>query len=122
MSLPMKSQNILTIEISDLNSNTGTVLLELNDGENKFIKGVTSKIINNACIITIENLKTGKYAFKFFHDENNNKELDTNWIGIPKEGFGFSNNAKGKFGPPAVEKTVFELKGKVNQKCTPTYY
>lgn len=34
------------------------------------------------------------------HDENSNNILDTNWVGMPKEGIGMSNNAKGRMGPP----------------------
>ena len=44
-----------------------------------------------------------------FHDENSNEELDTNFIGIPKEGFGFSNDAFGKFGPKKFKEWLFEV-------------
>ena len=40
-----------------------------------------------------------------------NEKLDTNFFGIPKEQFGFSNNAKGRFGPPSFESASFELDG-----------
>jgi uncharacterized protein (DUF2141 family) len=42
-------------------------------------------------------------------------------MGIPKEGFGFSNNAKGTFGPPSLEKMIFEVEENMSVKCTPTY-
>jgi uncharacterized protein (DUF2141 family) len=42
-------------------------------------------------------------------DSNKNEKLDTNFFGIPKEQFGFSNNAKGRFGPPSFESASFEL-------------
>jgi uncharacterized protein (DUF2141 family) len=121
-SLSLKSQNTLTIEIRNLKNNKGKVFLELRDGKDRFVQGVTATISNNHCVITIKNLREGAYSFKFFHDENNNRELDTNWLGVPTEGFGFSNNVLGAFGPPAFEKTVFKLKGIVHQKCTPRYY
>jgi uncharacterized protein (DUF2141 family) len=67
-------------------------------------------------------LKPGKYAFKYFHDENNNnKKMDTNVIGIPKEGYGFSNNAKGRFGPPDFKDTIFEIKNDTTIICTINY-
>ena len=52
--------------------------------------------------------KSGKYAISIFQDKNGNKKLDTNWIGIPREPVGVSNNAKGSFGPPSFEDCVFE--------------
>ena len=121
-SFSLESQNILTIEINKLQNNKGHILLELLDENNKQVKGISQDINNNKCIITIKNLKSGKYSFKYFHDENNNKKLDTNWLGIPTEGFGFSNNARGTFGPPAFEKTVFDIKGSITKKCIPKYY
>jgi uncharacterized protein (DUF2141 family) len=112
---------ILTIEISELKNSNGLVLLEVQDEKKNFIKGVSQEIVNNQCIIKIDNLSPGKYAFKYFHDENSNEKLDANWIGIPKEGFGFSNNAKGTFGSPSHKKTIFELTADTTLNCTPIY-
>ncbi len=112
----------LTIEINGLKNNNGQVLLEFSNEKGERILGITQKPLENKCIIVIKNLKQGKYAFKYFHDENKNEEVDTNWIGIPTEAFGYSNNAEGTFGPPSFEKTIFELKQNSNLKCTPTYY
>jgi uncharacterized protein (DUF2141 family) len=57
-------------------------------------------------------LKAGEtYAISCFHDENGNKTLDTNWLGIPKEGYGFSNyNAGTKV--PAFEECKFTVSEK----------
>ena len=51
----------------------------------------------------------GNYAITLFHDENNNMELDTNFLGIPKEPYGFSNNAKSPFGPPGFQAALVEF-------------
>lgn len=120
--LTLFGQFSLAIEIDKLSNNEGVVLLELIDGNEQRILGVSQKIENNKCIIVINNLKPGKYAFKYFHDQNQNNELDTNWIGIPVEGFGFSNNAKGRFGPPSHEKMIFELNGETTLICTAMYF
>lgn len=114
-------QITLKIVIKNLESNKGNVLVDFRDGKDQQIKGYTANISNNQSIITISGLKPGKYAFKYFHDANNNKELDTNWVGMPTEGFGFSNNAKSKFGPPAFENTVFELKKDMTLECKAIY-
>jgi len=111
----------LKIEINDLRNSKGHVLLELQDENKNTMKGVFKEIVNMRCIISIENLSPGKYVFKYFHDENDNEEIDTNWIGIPKEGFGFSNNAKGVFGPPSHQKMIFELNKDTTMVCNPQY-
>lgn len=115
------SQNKLTLEITNLRSNNGQILLKLLDENEKELKDLKGVIKNGKCTIIIENLKPAKYAFKFFHDENNNNKMDKKFMGIPEEGFGFSNNAKGNFGPPAFEKTIFEVKAPVTMTCNVTY-
>ena len=57
----------------------------------------------------VKDLEFGNYAVKVFHDENSNGELDTAMFGIPTEAYGFSNNAKAKFGPPAFSKVAFKF-------------
>jgi len=58
---------------------------------------------------TFTDLPYGKYAVSVMHDENKNKKLDTNFLGIPKEGYGVSNNATGSMGPPKFEDATFTL-------------
>jgi uncharacterized protein (DUF2141 family) len=116
------AQLSLTIEINELRNNTGQIHLELNNDQEVRVVGVTKSISDNKSLIVIENLKPGRYAFKFFHDENKNEKLDVNWLGIPKEGFGFSNNPSMTFGPPSFDKTIFELKESIVIKCKPKYF
>jgi uncharacterized protein (DUF2141 family) len=52
----------------------------------------------------------GLYAVAVFDDENLNKKLDKNLIGIPKEGYGASNNPKRRMAPPSFEEASFSLK------------
>jgi len=115
------SQNNLILEISELRNSNGKILLEFNDENEKVLEGYSETISNNKCVISIKDLKSGKYAFKFFHDENNDEKLNTNFMGIPKEGYGFSNSAKGSFGPPSFEKMLFELTKSDTLHCTPNY-
>jgi uncharacterized protein (DUF2141 family) len=118
---PSFGQFSLTIEINGLKNNDGQVLLEFSNEKGEKIMGITQQIVNSKCAIVIRNLAPGRYAFKYFHDENNNNKIDANWLGIPKEGYGFSNNAKGTFGPPSFEKTIFMIKGDIIFKCIPKY-
>ncbi len=61
----------------------------------------------NQVEVVFEKIPLGIYAVGAFHDENANKKLDTNFIGLPKEGTGTSNNAKGKMGPPPFDAACF---------------
>jgi uncharacterized protein (DUF2141 family) len=59
--------------------------------------------------MTFDNLPRGDYAVAVFHDENMNGRLDKNIFGIPKEGYGFSNNPKKSMGPPKFTDVKFQL-------------
>lgn len=122
MPMTLLGQFILTVEIYDLDNKSGQILLELSNDQGEKYLGVIQPLTDNKCIIIIENLKQGKYSFRYFHDENENENLDTNWLGIPKEGFGFSNNAEVFFSPPLFEKTIFEFEENMVLRCTPKYY
>ncbi len=121
MPMVLLAQLTLTIEIDGLRNNRGQIHLELKNENEEQLAVFTKNIANNKCTIVIENIKPGKYAFSFFHDENKNNELDTNWLGMPKEGFGFSNDPISKFGPPPFDKTLFELYESKVIHCKPKY-
>ena len=60
-------------------------------------------------------LPAGQYAVGIFHDVNLNNKMDNNFLGLPKEQYGFSNNARALFGPPSFEDAAFELEGVTKQ-------
>ncbi len=57
----------------------------------------------------VDELPFGEYAIAVYHDKNTNGKLDTNLLGIPKERYGFSNNARGRFGPASWKDSFFEF-------------
>jgi uncharacterized protein (DUF2141 family) len=61
--------------------------------------------------ITIEDLPPGTYAISALHDENGDHRLQTA-LGIPREGFGFSNNPTIFFGPPSFKTTAVQINDK----------
>ena len=61
--------------------------------------------------VAFADLPAGVYAVSVFHDENLNQKLDKNFMGVPKEGYGASNNPKKKMGPPNFDETKFQLGG-----------
>ncbi|MBR9845925.1 MAG: DUF2141 domain-containing protein [Algicola sp.] len=103
----------ITVVIENLNSDKGHVYISLYNTETSFLdkgfKSTMSRIENNSCTITFENIPNGIYAISFFHDENENKKMDSNFLGIPKEDYGCSNNARGFMGPPKWEDAKFEI-------------
>jgi uncharacterized protein (DUF2141 family) len=62
------------------------------------------------CVFT--GVEAGTWAISVFHDEDGNGELKTNFVGVPQEPLGFSNNAKATFGPPKFDDAKFSYDGK----------
>jgi uncharacterized protein (DUF2141 family) len=70
------------------------------------------KIDNDTMFIEFKNIPVGIYAINVLHDENPNKKIDTNFLGIPNEGYGFSYNPW-FIGPPTFNKTKFDFCGEL---------
>jgi uncharacterized protein (DUF2141 family) len=62
--------------------------------------------------VTFKDVPKGTYAISVYHDENNNGTLDRNGFGMPTEGYGTSNDAKGFMGPPKFEDAKFTISNK----------
>lgn len=60
--------------------------------------------------LSFTEVPAGQYAVSCIHDENRNKDFDSNFMGIPKEGYGFSNNARGRLGPPSFSDASFAVR------------
>ena len=99
----------LDIEIVNLRSNKGEVLIEVYDTNQNSVASRKVKIHDNKCFITIDSLSGADYAIQYMHDENSNGKFDTNLIGIPLEGYGISNNAYGTFGPSKFNEWLFAV-------------
>jgi len=115
------AQITLRIEIEGLHNNTGNLMLQLFDENEKIITQEMGQIRDSISIFSIQNLKPGKYAVRYYQDENLNGEMETNLVVKPTEGYGFSNNVIGKFGPPPFEKWIFELKENKKLQLKITY-
>ena len=106
----------LKVVVKNVKTNTGQVgffLFNSADGfpnhpEKALLSGF-AKITGNTAEYTFNNVAVGTYAVYVFHDADNNKKLNTNFIGMPKEGIGVSNNAKGHFGPPKYDDAKFSF-------------
>ena len=110
-----KAQHQLKIEIAGIKKVRGKVNLCLVVEKSEFLSNcelyAEVPVDGKTLLYTKDNLKPGTYAVTMYHDSNGNGELDTNFLRIPKERYGFSNNARGTFGPPDYGECLFEVKG-----------
>lgn len=117
----------LIIEIENCRSSKGKIYFALYRNERGFMKEENAyklqifDISLKKNVIILEDLPEGQYAFSCYHDENGNGKLDKNVFGIPREGYGFSNNARGTFGPPSFKQCVFELPRRSSQRIRLSY-
>lgn len=84
-------------------------MVRLFDKNENVVTQEKSLVKENKCSFSFTNIKPGKYAVRYFHDENLNGKMEANLVGRPREGYGFSNNVIGKFGPPTFEKWLFQI-------------
>jgi uncharacterized protein (DUF2141 family) len=108
----------VSLDVTGLRSNNGTVRCALYSKEDGYPKDPSKAVARGMAAIKdkhavceFTNVAPGTYAASFIHDENNNGKLDTNWLGMPKEGYGASNNARGSMGPPKFADARFIYRG-----------
>ena len=102
----------LIVLITGFEHSEGTARVGLSNSElweiqDTAYRGYTGEIINDSVKITFGDIPFGEYGVKVHHDEDSNDEMNTNFLGIPSENYGFSNNASGTFGPPSWEDAKF---------------
>lgn len=73
------------------------------------LHAVVLEVSSDTVIWNHTELPFGEYAIAVYHDKNENGKLDSNFLGIPKEAYGFSNNARSKFGPASWKDAHFEV-------------
>ena len=105
----------LTVEVFGLESDEGSVALAIFDSSQSFDErtgAVAAETIVPAAgraSWSVGDLPAGRYAVAVFHDLNDNGELDRTTLGPPSEPYGFSNDARGTFGPPKFGAAAVEL-------------
>lgn len=112
----LSGQHRLEVVVSGVGSDEGNVLVALYNEADTFPKFET--VFRNGKAparagdtkVVLEDLPAGQYALAVFHDENGNDALDKNWLGLPKEDYGFSMARTKAFGPPSFEECQIILK------------
>jgi uncharacterized protein (DUF2141 family) len=107
------------ITLLNLRNSIGTVDCALFDSPSGFpadtlrsaVRLVAMKIANRSARCDFDDVPAGRYALVVLHDENMNGRLDYNWLGMPREGYGFSNDAHATVGAPSFEQAAFVYDG-----------
>lgn len=103
----------LNLKVKNIKKNVGEIYIAVYDNEKDYMKNrfteAIAKVETEGELDVALKISAGKYAISIFHDVNMDGELNTNFMGIPKEPYGFSNNPKSTFGPPSFEQSLFEF-------------
>ena len=107
----------MVFEVNALVTNNGFVYCDLYDSDKGFpddparaLTRVKVRPERTKATCIFPDMKAGRYAVALWHDVNADQKLDMNWVGIPTEPVGASNNAKGKLGPPKFQAAAFEYR------------
>ena len=104
----------LRVKVTGITAPKGTISMLVVDsdaawnGKGKPVTGRHAKVTADTLEVAFADLAPGKYAIRLMHDENDNGKLDTNLIGMPTEGYGFSNNPR-VMRAAHFDEAVFEL-------------
>lgn len=100
----------INVKVTNILNKNGKIVIGLFNKDDdtfadmlKFYKGIHLDIDDTKVIYRFKNLPNGIYAIAVFHDKNKNKVLDKNFLGMPQEGYGFSNNIR-----PIVRSATFK--------------
>lgn len=116
----LPDKGTIHLEIQNIKASKGSIKVAIFGAEEDFL--VDEKALQGHSVVTtnsdkltieLDALPFGTYAIAIYQDINDNNKLDTNLFGVPKEPYGFSNNAKSKWGPPDYQIAKFELNQKV---------
>lgn len=111
----LQNDRSLTVQVTGVESEGGTLRLAVYASEESFMDETQIAYFAEASVtdkgpqkITLQ-LPDGVYALAIYHDLNDDRELNTNLLGIPRESYGFSNNVMGTFGPPSFREASFSV-------------
>jgi uncharacterized protein (DUF2141 family) len=115
----------LQVTVTNLRSNKGHLLISVFNSSDGFPSNVNKAfrkqqvaISNQQAVINFADMPAGNYAVAILHDENDDGKMNSNFFGIPKEGYGFSNNVMGTFGPPSFSKASFACTSSANKSVS----
>lgn len=129
LTIAAKAQSYkLTVNITGIRNSKGRLYLSLYNSAQGYPKKASAAyrlspapISQGQSTIILDGIPAGEYAIACYHDENDNGKLDTNFFGVPVEGTGASNNARGSMGPPKFRDAKFLVKTDTTQDIKIVY-
>lgn len=107
----------LVVEMKGFRADKGKALVALFAGKDGFpdhpkkaIRRLEVEIKKRAAVAVLSGVPPGTYAVAVLHDEDGDREMKTGLFGIPKEGYGASQDARGRFGPPSFGDAKFAIR------------
>ena len=108
-----KNSTNFKLVIQGIDKIEGEIRIAVFDSEETYTKEPIHAIVlpvdSTTMVWEEKNMPYGDYAIAVYHDKNKNGKIDTNLLGIPKEDYGFSNDARGRFGPASWKDSMFKL-------------
>ncbi|MDJ0751361.1 MAG: DUF2141 domain-containing protein [Woeseiaceae bacterium] len=99
----------LTVKVAKVSSDSGNIRIALHDGEEGFPskrEPTQVRLVQadaSGVTVVFNDVVPGTYAVAVYHDVDGDGELDTNFLGAPREPLGFSRDARGRMGPPSFD-------------------
>lgn len=113
---PQVQKGRITVKVANLCTTNGDLIVALFNSKQGFpvkIESSVRKIVvpaeGSRQEAVFDDVPYGTWAVSVQHDENRNGKLDTNFLGMPKEGVGASNNPRSRFGPPSFDSAKFPV-------------
>lgn len=112
----------LVIHVRNVSPKGGTLRLGLYDAksypddDSRPVASADVSAQMGVTTITLNNIPAGTYAIQTFQDFNSNGEMDTSWLGLPQEPYGFSRDARPRLSKPGFERVKFEVVAGVNEQ------
>lgn len=107
----------INLTVTGLRNDNGSVRCGLYNSAGAFpqagqeSRGVVAHISGQQAICVFRDVPPGTYAIAFFHAAQNETRMQYGLFGKPTQGYGFSNNASGSFGPPSFSDAAFDYRG-----------
>jgi uncharacterized protein (DUF2141 family) len=124
LALKTNAQNKIVVQVTNFENNKGVCIVCLYDNAKAFagkgqpVSCATVGIMNKVANASFENIAAGTYAISVIHDANDNKKFDTNFMGIPTEGYGASQNRLPFAAAPKFEENKFSVSANTTTTAT----
>jgi len=107
----------MTLHFDTFEKQSGILFVQLIDDRGETYDSRKIQVRGKHVQTTFRQVPVGRqYGVRVFQDLNSNEELDQNMFGLPTEPYGFSNNARGRFGPPGMGELLFTWTGRERQE------